>query len=162
MKSPVLGSKIDKYPSIQLLILLFHNYLWFYSCDSLGVVSWMILIHNFFAPSISYSCNGPADLLTIRFRLNRRIYPVILNSFLYVNLLIMLVIKWIRLSSMIAMVTITLSLIFNVPLVCLWFEQLSVVLASLLHYLANLVPHTKTLSAFLSQHLLCQDHTDFI
>ena len=81
---------------------------------SLGVVSWMILIYSFSAHSISYVCNGPVDLLTNRFPLNRRIPPVILSSFLYVNLLIMLVIKWLWLGSLAAMVTINLSLIFNV------------------------------------------------
>ena len=35
------------------------------------------------------------------------------------------------------------------PHVYLWFQQLSVALANLLHYLANLVPHTKTLPTFL-------------
>ena len=92
-------------PSLSMVL-----FMWF----SLGVVSWMILIHNFSAYSISCVCNGPVDLLTIGFRLNRRIHPVILNSFLYVNLLVVLVIKWLQLSSMVAMVTITFSLIFNI------------------------------------------------
>ena len=90
-------------PSLSMILIM-----WF----SLGVISWTILIHNFSMYFISCVCNGPVNLLTIRFRLNCRIHPVIPNSFLYVNLLVTLVIKWLRLPSMVAMVTITFCLIF--------------------------------------------------
>ena len=107
MKSPVLGSKIDEYPWIRLLILHIPPFsMTLIMRFSLGAISWMIFIHNLSAYSISCVFNAPLNLLIIQFCLNRRIRPVIINSFLYVNLLVMLVIKWLRLSSMVAMVTI--------------------------------------------------------
>ena len=81
-----------------------------------GVVSWLIFINNLFTYSISSVSNGLSNLLTIQFCLNSRIHPVILSKLLYVNMLVMLVMKWSRLSSMDTMATITFSSIFNVSI----------------------------------------------
>ena len=66
----------------------------------------MIFIYNLSAYSILCVCNGLVNLLTIRFCLNRRIHLVILNDFLYMNLLVMFVMKRLWLSSVVAMATI--------------------------------------------------------
>ena len=118
VKYPVYVSNICEYPLIQLLIIYISSlsmisFMWFWP----SVVSWMIFIHNFFAYSISCVCNDPAKLLTIQSCLNCKTHPAILNKFLYIywflNLLVMLVMKWLWFLSMVAVVTITFSVIFN-------------------------------------------------
>ena len=82
----------------------------------LGVVSWMIFINNVFTYSISNVSGDLSNLLTVQFCLNCRVHPVILCKLLYVNMLVMLVVKWFRLSSMDAMATMSFSSISNVSI----------------------------------------------
>ena len=157
MKSAVLGSK---YPWIFLLILHIPSlsiilFMWFSS----RVVYWIIVIYNLSVYSILSDCHGPVNLLTIRFCLNCRIHPVILNNFLYANLLVMLVMKWLRLLSMVAMVTITFSVVFAcvslVPTTISCFHP-----SSLPSILGPSYPHF--LNLLFALHLLCQDGLNFL